>query len=292
MKHRAGERETAGGKVPPTAGRPEEVYPLKARLLAALVAGALALCAAGCGAAVPEEPPAPAETVQNEEALPLPEEEAPEKDPPRGTWLEDAVELTDIDWEAFQTVMSAEEYAALQEYLPVLAGQETFLWSEEEDRWPKGGAPEPYAADIETVREVLAGEDALLVLGVGPLDLDGDGTMELALYLGNRGGHNLILHQEDGAFYGTDRTIRAFNALEKNGRYSTSGGANWGDVCVMDCQGGVFTEVVLGRRRPSEDPDELDPVYYIGDEQVSREEFLQWDKENSPGSAYYTPTQK
>lgn len=123
-------------------------------------------------------------------------------------------------------------------------------------------------------------------------DLDGDSSMELVLYLENRAGHHLILHREGDIFYGTDRTIRAFNCLQSNGMYTASSSSSWTDWRRMDCQGGAFTEEILGSIRPNEQSGtatENFQCYYIGEKPVDRETFLQWETDNSPGSAYYVP---
>lgn len=40
------------------------------------------------------------------------------------------VTLEKIDWSSFQNLLSLEAYEALQSYLPVLIGDEAFLWTE------------------------------------------------------------------------------------------------------------------------------------------------------------------
>ena len=275
----------------------EEVDPLKKRLLALLLGGTIAL-SAGCGAG-PRRGTAQAAGSSLNSVPASPEntaapggsygEAAPDLPDP---WPQDAAALADVDWTGFREVMSPEEYAALEGYLPVLTGQETFLWSEDGARWFPEDPPSPYPATIEMFRQTIAGDQDLLILGVGTPDLDGDGTRELALYLASAWGHHLILHREEDLCYGTDRSVRAFGDLQANGIYTGSSGSSWTDWCRMDCRGGAFTEEILGRIRPNEDPETLaedELCYYIGEEMVDREAFFQWVEANAPGTAYYVP---
>lgn len=299
MKHRLkGHKMQAKGSLI-CSEKPEEVFPLKKQLLILLLAGTVAANAAGCAAGAPKA--ALSETASETESLP-PEDGVPLEDPSTEEQAsrqevppETGVPLSEVDWTAFQSAMCQEEYASLQSYLPVLTDQQEFLWSEDGARWFPKDPPSPYPATIEMFRQTIAGDQELLILGIGAPDLEGDGTRELVLYLENRAGHFLILHQEGDTFYATDRTIRAFNILQTNGVYHTSSSSVTGDWRRMDCRGGAFTEEILGRIQPNEDPEtraESDLCYYIGEEMVDRETFDQWVVENSPGSAYFPPSRR
>ena len=280
-------------------GKPKEVLALKKQLLILLLAGTVAANAVGCAAGAPKT--ALSETSSKAEAL-SPEDEAPPEDsstkkqsPCKEALQETGVPLSEVDWAAFQSAMSQEEYEALQSYLPVLTGQKEFLWVRQPDGTTEESPSPPGTVTIDAFRQTICKEEELLILGVGTPDLEGDGTRELVLYLENRAGHFLILHQEEDAFYATDRTIRAFNILQTNGVYHTSSSSVDGDWRRMDCRGGAFTEEILGHIQPNKDPEsraENYLCYYIGEEMVDRDTFDQWVEENSPGSAYFPPSRR
>lgn len=136
---------------------------------------------------------------------------------------EDKLALELVDWEAYQYVMSEEEYLALQDYLPVLTNESTFIW--QEGSLPSsdiyGHEPqqtitiEEFRCNMSSGRADYSASHPLEVLEVAVCDLDDDGTDELILYFHYTDYYFLVLTQEDGVIYGNDNISALFRACRK-----------------------------------------------------------------------------
>ena len=186
--------------------------------------------------------------------------------------VDGTVPIQDIDWDAYQDIMNAEEYETLLEYLPVLKNEITFTWEvynyEREHR----------VVSIDEFRDIFekndAGRSKLLVYYVAISDIDEDGIKELILFLHNGMGTNLILHKENEEFYGTDRCVRCFGDLRINGIYTGSSGAHSIYYHKMKFSDGKFEEDILAHTDYS--AVKQDTVYFIGDDEVSSDIFHEW----------------
>ena len=133
--------------------------------------------------------------------------------------------LKDVDWEAFQAQLSAEDAETLQKYLPVLTGGE-FTWIERH-RDPDNAdvyLHKPRQAVIQDIHLDYDQPDTS-VSTIAFADVFQSGTQDVVLYLYNIGGHYLILHEENGIIYGIDCPVRWFQGLQEDGMYCSSGGA-------------------------------------------------------------------
>lgn len=181
--------------------------------------------------------------------------------------------IGEADWEAYQEILSGEEYAALQKFFPILRAAIPFRWTV--DAYTYENNLDLRNVTLEEFCHILnselwdAGDDELRLDSIAFCDLDQDGELELVLALNNIGGYYLILKEEDGLYYGTDRVYRGFEDLRDNGVYVGSEGANYNYVYRMIFEEGAFREVLLGY--------ESQGNYHIGDEETAaREVYLEW----------------
>ena len=182
--------------------------------------------------------------------------------------------LKDVDWEAFQEKLSAEDAETLQRYLPVLTGGE-FTWIDRQ-RDPDNADAYlhiPCQAVIQDIHLDCDQPDTL-VSRIAFADVFQSGTQDVVLYLYNIGGHYLILHEENGVIYGIDYPVRWFQELQEDGLYCSSGGAGYQRFYRMTFANGDYTEHLICIW------DEGD--FYIGDEkqgttnEEARELFDAW----------------
>ncbi len=192
-----------------------------------------------------------------------------------GSWQEEpSHNLKDVDWEAFQEKLSAEDAGTLQKYLPVLTGGD-FTWIERH--------PDPDNADsyLHIPRQAVIQDIHLdcdqpdtLVSMIAFADVFQSGRQDVVLYLYNIGGHYLILHEENGVIYGIDYPVRWFQGLQEDGLYCGSGGAGYQRFYRMTFANGDYTEHLICILDEGE--------FYIGDEkqgttnEEARELFDAW----------------
>lgn len=151
------------------------------------------------------------------------------------------VKLSQIDYDSFQSRMTDEEWEGFRQYLPVLKENAAFELAgfghcttlDRDGKIVEDGADAIfYRYDSEEVtdlgRYVEAyaedGIEEMMVVEVRVIDLDGDETQELIVEWTPVGDY-LILHCEDGKFYGWEIMYRGFEMLQTNGIYISSGGA-------------------------------------------------------------------
>lgn len=189
--------------------------------------------------------------------------------------------IRNVDWEAYQEVLTDEEYAALQGFFPVLEGRVSFTWTV--DAYTYEQQIDKRRVSMDEFRYILDNElweadydpDELWIESIALCDLDGDGDRELILLLENIGGHYLILKKEDGRYYGTNRVYRGFESLQTNGVYEGSGGAAYSYYYRMVFEEETFREVLLGYT--DWDDKENTGIYYMGDVETADEEvFQEW----------------
>ena len=196
--------------------------------------------------------------------------------------------IKDVDWEAYQKVLSREDYAALQGYFPVLRDEAEFIWMM--GSYYSGDEADKRTVTLDEFRYILNNEiwdagfdpDELGLNSIALCDMDRDGNKELILLLENMG-HYLIFKQEDGVYYGTDKMYRAFEELQTNGIYIGSGGAATVYYYQMYFEEGEFRDVLLGYMDWG--------LYVIGGAEITdKEVFLEWvDSIMSEEAIYYRP---
>ena len=201
--------------------------------------------------------------------------------------------IQDVDWEAYQGILSEDDYEALECYLKVLTGEDTFTWIVPENA---GLDWEEKAVAIDEFRYILNNElwdagydpDELWVNSIALCDMNADGSKELILYLDNIGGHYLILHKEGDTFYGMNNVYRALQDLQTNGVYSGSGGASTTYYYRLEFADGKVTQIRLGYT--DWDAEKETSVYYIGDAEQDKETFKSWvESIKTESVTYYAP---
>lgn len=101
------------------------------------------------------------------------------------------------------------------------------------------------------------------------LDMDENGSKELVARVYNSfDSFALILHYEEGVFYGFEDTIRGFAALKTNGYYIGSEGADTNTISQSSFNKNIRNEKVVAKQ----DND----TYTINDKKVSKDEYAQF----------------
>ena len=192
----------------------------------------------------------------------------------------EAVGVSELDYDSFQSRMTDEEWNGFQQYFPILKENAVFHYSGDEEILNKNGEPlkegeyRLYARyksnetmDINRFAESYCGDDIKMeVEDIRVFDLDNDGVQEMIIQW-TPVGDLLILHCENGEFYGWATSYRCFEGLQTNGVYISSGGAGsncWKRIRFDD--GSWLEEVLL-----EEDWGE----YWVGGEAVDADTFLQ-----------------
>lgn len=189
--------------------------------------------------------------------------------------------VEDIEWSAYESILSENDYAALQEYFPVLSGEETFEWTFND----YSNDYEKHIVTLDEFRYKLNNEifsfsddekmDRLWINSFTICDLGQDGSKELILLCENAGGHFLILHKENEKFYGIDTVYRGFLQLQTNGVYQGSGGAAYSMYFELEFENGAFNEKKLGYT--DWDDEQGKAIYYMGNEMTEDYDiFKEW----------------
>lgn len=183
----------------------------------------------------------------------------------------DYLYLSEVDFSAYKDAMTTEEYAALASYIPVLQGEKTFVWqSSWLDRTVQAVDISDFHAALWEGKENPSAE--LIPDRFTLLNIVGDDSPELILWVRDIGYHQLVLHlTEDGTYYGIDYPIRWFEPVGY-GVYSASGGAASGSYYTLQFADGVFTQ----ERTAEWDND--NGTYVLNGETVDKAAFDSWEK--------------
>lgn len=259
----------------------------KGWLLALALAAVLSLAACGGTAGEETEPETPPQDTVTTEALEALVGEAASETPPvpeEGVELYDGQYLQRIDWESFQGRVTEAEYAAIEKYLPQLTGGE-FTWIY---RSGEGGKPDTYTHGRkqttiqQMVTELQAENDlepqAAEVDSILFADLFQTGEKNVCLLLRHLGWYWLILHEEGGVVYGIDMPVRWFEAVQDNGVYLGSGGADHSYYHRMTFAGGDYGEEDLGEviRSWNDASGTASSTLYIGGAAQPEEVYRAW----------------
>ena len=213
---------------------------------------------------------------------------------------EQKLALEEINWEAYQHVMTEEEYLALQEYLPVLTNEGSFIYTQYiydqyddiadvvKEEITIAEYIDGLYADLE---EAAAANpiNAIKVRGVAFCDIDDDEIYEMILYLSFLGSHFVVFDQDNGIIYGVDKYVRTFEVLQTNGIYIGSGGAGNDYYYQYHFVDANFTGTYLGHTHRDDEHHRL--LYYIGEEQVDEETFEAWKSSIMVGDVeFYAPS--
>lgn len=204
----------------------------------------------------------------------------PEPETEMMTDFYESVDVSELDYDSFQSRITDEEWEGLQLYFPILKENAVFHYS----GWGypeilnKNGEPvnegeymlyarhtSQETMDINHFTESYCGDDIKMeVEDIRVFDLDSDGMQEMIIQW-TPVGDLLILHCEKGEFYGWATSYRGFEGLQTNGVYISSSGAGsncWKRIRFDD--GSWLEEVLL-----EEDWGE----YFVGGEAVDADTF-------------------
>lgn len=111
------------------------------------------------------------------------------------------------------------------------------------------------------------------------VDLDGENGQELILHTPQGGDCFLILTEIDGKVYGTNKGVRCFEMLQKDGKYIASGGAADNYFYTMKIGKDGVTETLFAEQHgESKEDGTYDAGLVVGEEKV--EDFEGWMDEN------------
>ncbi len=184
--------------------------------------------------------------------------------------------LSVIDFKHFKSMMSEDDYAALEGYFPVLNEDLTFNfhgWRRDE------------TDNVEINLNELREKSRLVRLYKFTVcDLDNDDVKELILCF-DYGGEMLIFHKESEDFFAKKLPFRGFKQLQKNGVYNSSGEAPCSHYLKLFFENGKFSETELGHGCAYEDD-----MFVVNGNPVSEEEFAKWKEEIMIGEVewYYS----
>ena len=192
-----------------------------------------------------------------------------------------SVEVSELDYDSFQSRMTDEEWEGFQQYFPVLKENAQFHYTDFGDGIELNKNKEP-AKDGEyilferyTSEEVIninyfakmwSDDGDWEVEDIRIFDLDGDGIQELIMQW-TPVGEILVLHREKDKFYAWEIMYRGFEMLQTNGVYISSGGAGanrWKSIRFDD---GSWLEETLFQEDWG--------IYYVNGELVDEDTFLQ-----------------
>ncbi|MBD5555027.1 MAG: hypothetical protein HDQ95_06725 [Roseburia sp.] len=193
------------------------------------------------------------------------------------------VEVSEMDYDSFQSRMTDEEWEGFQQYFPLLKENVVFHYTDfgDGEELNKNGESrkedeyklyERYMSeetmDINRYVESYSedGVTKMKVEDIRVFDLDGDGVQELIIQW-TPVGDLLVLHCEKGEFYGWEIMYRGFESLQTNGVYIGSGGTRSNRWQRIQFDNGSWLEEVLLEEEWGE--------YYVGGEAVDEDTFWQ-----------------
>lgn len=189
-----------------------------------------------------------------------------------------------IDFDAYKTALNAEDYASLSRFFPVLLEYASFS---------VGYAPsadEGWVAQETTLDRFRKETDSMAMYAESPkissfalCDMDQDGEQELILAFDNIAGTFLVLHQNEDKFQGVIEYTRGFQMLQTNGVYNATGGAATNVRQRMTFEDGSVQIADLAR----EDGTSGQAKYWIGEKEVTDQEYNNWIADHSPGEVIW-----
>lgn len=200
--------------------------------------------------------------------------------------------LVEIDWKAFGTKITQDENQTLEKFLPVLEGGE-FTWIYRE-RYDEEAEDYPHNEKQTTIQGIVDEwyqmddyePERAVVNTILFADVFGSGEKDMCLLLEHFGWYWIILHEEDGKFYGVDMPIRWFMMVQEDGLYLGSGGASSSYYHRMQFVDGDYVENDIGDVISDMNGEAL----YIDGVKQSAEVYEEWKEKNiKPEVPQYTP---
>ena len=187
------------------------------------------------------------------------------------------VEVSQLDYDSFQSRMTDKEWEGFQQYFPVLKENVEFHYADFGVELNRNGESlkegeyhlfnsyiSDEVMDIDHFAEMWS-DDVWKIEDIRILDLDGDGIQELIIQW-TPVGEILVLHREKDEFYAWGATYRAFEGLQTNGVYIGSGGAGANRWKRIQFDNGSWLEETLFEEDWGK--------YYVNGEPVDEDTFL------------------
>ena len=134
--------------------------------------------------------------------------------------------------------------------------------------------------DITRLREAVTSEDLpVTARKFAVVDLDGDGSPEVILWLAMEDGRNdevgcVILRCGGGEVYGYPLWYRAFNHLKSDGTFVFSGGAfDWGYGAITFSESGYEVDKITYCEPGPDDSEHPGKMYFVNHTETTAEEF-------------------
>ncbi|MDE7207410.1 MAG: hypothetical protein K2N90_09710 [Lachnospiraceae bacterium] len=193
------------------------------------------------------------------------------------------VEVSELDYDSFQSRMTDEEWEGFQQYFPVLKENAAFHYTDFGDGVELNKDGEPLKEGEQMMYERYMSEEIMdinqfvesysednnrewKVEDIRVFDLDEDGVQELIIQW-TPVGEILVLHRENEEFYGWGIMYRGFEVLQTNGVYISSGGAGSNRWKRIRFENGSWMAEVLAWQEWGE--------YYLHGEPVDEDTFFQ-----------------
>lgn len=181
-------------------------------------------------------------------------------------------DILNVDWESFQSVLSAEDYSALEVYVPVLSGEHFFV---DFDSGNQEKTIEDYLGGL--LGEVAEYPEMAFTFAV--VDFDSDNDKEFVLYTVLGGGRYLILSESAGTVYGFSYSVREFQNLQKDGKFMGSGGAGDAYYYTLEIsENGVIENCFGEHHGESDEQGNYDYNLVVNGEKI--EDYDEWIAEN------------
>ena len=185
-----------------------------------------------------------------------------------------------VNFIAYENILSADDYKALSEFFPVL------LEGEEMQVADAPRSDETWAPQVTTLEGFRKESETMSMYAQPPkvssfalCDMDRDGEKELILSFDDNIGTYLLLHKSDSGYLGVVLFERWLQVLQTNGVYMGSGGAATISYNRMTFENDAVQTEILA----NEDGWGEEHKYWIGEEEVSKEEYNTWVADNTPG---------
>lgn len=184
----------------------------------------------------------------------------------------DQCRYDDVIWSGFQEKMTEEEYQGLLEYTPALTGlvDVHFVPEEKETAIVYG---EKNFIDFFSLDEIYHKRPKITEVLLQ--DLTGDGDLELILGINDR--DYVILHEENGDFYGIFFVDRWFQSPRKDGHFC-AGKGGFSFICSLEFKNDTFVINIEAEVKVDYTKEEY--FYSIGEKEVDKSTFEVWNKEN------------
>jgi len=151
--------------------------------------------------------------------------------------VESPVEEESYEWEKYKILLSDEEYAAFQRFIPLFENNMEFYCFPIEQK-----------CNFRNIKEQFEVDNYSLV-SFTVIDMDNNGEEELVIKTSMGPGMTFVISEIDNEFYGSYYSSRELNNLQKNGNFIGSGAADSSYFSHIDISKNGFETVVFAERK-------------------------------------------